>query len=814
MSFLRCNLARHYSNWYNLIVLIWIIKFCNTKLQKIGDRGMSNRIIALDETGNFEDRKKGIRFIGGFSYDAQVVEEERKEAVKCLKNYCDDFNNAELQRKKYKVIYPLGLHSSEEEIFRTEEGNNVEENIDPNLIKRFKKGLQEQVIEFIKKKGGYIYAFADPYVTANDIDRSMGSSNLTDMKTGATLYERMAMLAIYNQLFYSMDEDCPEYYFELATRTLPKKEENKWTSLYDSSFKKKEDSELYYNYYVTNTSTYRTAIACLLYENNISKQYLNAKYNFNVKSTNYDKETAEDKSAFTYMADIVCTYIRENMQKVFEFNKGTTENKVNPEKLIDFCNGDSINSSVPIQIRIYDESDSLFRQMVKAVKNGELDRYYAIKYDMTSSDGLYKGFYLKYWIPQLEEYMLNRLLSRKDYVKKVQSLMPEYLSYTTGFMGPREIAYEKGLFVAEGLVTIITRAEFNDYRDRNKTLFYFYDVILRGHNHRGAISVSKKYIQKCEEYKGYVGIEEYIEHTLRTMQFYFNSLQFGEAVEAGILLGDIIKQLKQAYKIFYENSNLISQMIVEDDNTSSDIKLPLAGKVFSSIGQAYGFNNEFHSSWRYFRKALNEFDINSADYRITLSHALHLLIAGGRKKDYEEQAVIYFGTIGLWEQMEAVFKEKNAFALFVYMKAFNIFYAKDKGNLDILKELLERIGSSEWLKNNDIKDREHPWELIYKNLYEAVLKQKKSIDPDDYGYLKERVSTCITHPDATIKMIQIFAKIQFIMLEDPDPNGYFMEDCLSDEEVAVCRQFVDAADETTLKDLWITLKSKVTYAYI
>ncbi len=502
------------------------------------------------------------------------------------------------------------------------------------------------------------------------------------------------------------------------------------------------------------------------------------------------------------------------MQEKFGINAETRKNKVNPEGLIDFCNGNIREISVPIQIRIYDESDSLFRQMVTAVKSGELDKYYAIKYELMVSDGLYKEFYLKYWALQLEEYMQTRLLSRKEYVKKIQSLMSEYLSYTVGFMGPRETAYEKGLFVAEGLVAIITGAEFNDYRDRNKTLFCLYDVILRGYNHRGAISASKKYIEKCEEYKGFVGIEEYIEHTLRTIQFYFNSLQFGEALEAGIFLCDIIKQLKQVYKTFYENSSLITQMIVDDDNPLADIKLPLAGKVFSSIGQAYGFNNKYSSSLRFFRKALNEFDINSEDYRITMSHALHVLIAGGRKKEYEEQAVIYFGTIGLWEQMEAAFKGKNAFALFVYVKAFNIFYAKEKGNLYILIELLKRLGNSDWLKNNDIKDREHPWELIYKNLYEAVLKQKKSICPDDYENLKERALTCIAHPDATIKVIQIYAKIQFIMLEDPDPDEYFMEDCLSDEEVAVCRQFVDAADETTLRDLWLQLKSKVTYAYV
>ncbi len=178
---------------------------------------MNNRIIALDEMGDFESRGSGIRLVGGFSYDAEDVEDERKEAEYCLKKYCSNFNAKELRDENFEAYYPGSLHNSATGIFRTREGAKAV--VNTVLEKKFKKGLEIEVIKFIQKKKGYLYAFLDPYVIAEDLDRSIGESNVINMKKGANLYERMAMLTIYNQLFYSLDGECPEYNLELATRT-------------------------------------------------------------------------------------------------------------------------------------------------------------------------------------------------------------------------------------------------------------------------------------------------------------------------------------------------------------------------------------------------------------------------------------------------------------------------------------------------------------------------------------------------------------------------------------------------------------------
>lgn len=206
-------------------------------------------------------------------------------------------------------------------------------------------------------------------------------------------------------------------------------------------------------------------------------------------------------------------------------------------------------------------------------------------------------------------------------------------------MGIRESAYEKGLYIAEKIVPLIENAR--EYRGQKKALFDVYDIILRGYNHRGAMEKTKKYIETCEIYKGAVGIEDYIAHTLRTMVFYFNSLDFESALEAGLELDKAVKELKKAYKACYETSTLISQSIIVHGNDAQNFQFTLAGKLWSSIGQAYGFLKKYSSAQRYFIKALKEFDINSDDYNITMSHYLQLLISSGKKEIYEEKSYIY-----------------------------------------------------------------------------------------------------------------------------------------------------------------------------
>lgn len=381
-------------------------------------------------------------------------------------------------------------------------------------------------------------------------------------------------------------------------------------------------------------------------------------------------------------------------------------------------------------------------------------------------------------------------------------MIPEFVVYADGFMGSREIDYEAGLFVATELSAIVS--QMDDYRDRKTMLFRLYDIILRGHNHRGAIVETQKYISKCEEYKAAVGIEEYISHTLRTLVYYFNALKFEDALSACLALEEPVVQLKKMYTSAYNKSSKISASITEDRNAVQNHRFPLAGKLYSSIGQAYGYLGQYAKAKKYFKKALEEFESSSADYSITLSHFMQLMISCKKKADYEVYANIYFGSSGLWEQLaNASSANDGGFAFLVFVKAFRVFYANDAGNTNILEELIRRTSIS--------KDhKEHPWELIYKNLYEAILKQPKRFKAQDYEFIKKAAMDCIQEADATIKIIQISMKLQF----DEYTSAASAEGFLSPDEMMVCRSFIGDVENMTLANLkeWVT--SRLTYEYM
>lgn len=765
------------------------------------------KIIALDEVGKFEERFSGIRFVGGYTFylnNYEEYEEENKKIELFLTKVCEEFNSQYLsQYPGVKVYYPYSLHGSDSSPFYNQQPDGIYNHDKDRIVrlyndelralaKQFKSSLRDAVVNYVSKKGGIFYAYLDPYINKGNEDReAIGTSNLLDDTYGANFYERMATMAVFIQAFYTPDDKYNDFAFELATRTLEKTSEP-FKELYDV-YTISNNNKLTT---ITHTSTYKTAVSALLYSESVDKSHLNANYRFNVKSINYGPVTDKKPTTpYLYMADTVCGYILSEINKAFSTNKNTIENKIIPDALTDFCR------NTGIQIQIYDRSDALYRQMLQYAKAGSLAKYLYTKYCLLNSDLVYRDFYKNYWIPKLDDY-IHFMLRNSDYRRKVKSMIPEFIVYADGFMGPREINYEAGLFVATKLSTIVS--QMDDYRDRKIMLFRLYDIILRGHNHRGAIVETQKYISKCEEYKAAVGIEEYISHTLRTLVYYFNALRFEDALSACLALEEPVVQLKKVYTSAYNKSSKISTSITEDRNAVQNYRFPLAGKLYSSIGQAYGFLGQYANAKKYFKKALNEFESNSADYSITLSHFMQLLISNKKKADYEVYSNIYFGSGNLWEQLtNALSANDGGFALLVFVKAFRVFYANDAGNSNILEELIRCTSI-----NKDHK--EHPWELIYKNLYEAILKQPKKFKVQDFEFIKKDAMDCIQEADATIKMIQISMKLQF----DEYISAASVEEFLNTDEMMVCRSFICDIENMTLANLkeWVT--SRLTYEYM
>lgn len=763
------------------------------------------RVIAFDEMGEFEKRNSGIRFVGGYSGNFRNADEEQEKIEKLLIRICDDFNQNQIPANKLiKAIYPNSLHNSEGVFFKEEIVKNTvikEANMVPlsekerknynNLEKQFKKYLEEQVIQYLTEKNYQLFAFIDPYVNEGYKEMNMANSNIVDINKGTNLYERMAILTLYNHVFYSLAQDVQEYRFELPTRTLNGTGDEWGYEVYQNNKGEVKRS-------ITNKSTYKTAISVMLFEKSRELNKLNTDYIFNVNSINYNNRTKKN-TPFLYIADIVCAYIRRQFQIEFGINHETRENKIESKALSRLCR------MYKIDIRVYDECETLFRQMVENVKEAAIGEYYAKRYELEKIYTPYKEFYLDYWVPKLEDYFFTLLSAQKKYKDKFQELIPEYLAYTERFMGKWEVNYEKGLYIAENLEKSIKT--LNDYRNRNAVLFDIYDIILRGYNHRGSLDKTKEYIEKCEIYKNHVGIVKYIEHVLRSMQFYFNGMRYKEALEFGKKFEKTIKQLEKAYLACYNASNMMSESIVENNNSSGGLQFTFAGKMYSSIGQAYGFLQNYSLGKKYFIMALEKFDKNSDDYGITMSYFLHFLISSKKKNEYELYAVNYFGSRNLWEQMENAFSAKNrGYKLFVFVKAFCIFYADDRANNNILRELLDYV-------QKGVTDTEHPWELIYRNLYECILKQNKDFDIKEYLYIKTKALTCISETDFTLKMIQIHTKLIYMQKEDEEFENYFVTDCLDEQELTICEQALNNIREMTLLEIKEWLDKKMTYMY-
>ncbi len=770
-----------------------------SRAQLLETIGTKTRIIAFDESGQFDSANPEICFIGGFTGDFHDADAERKALEELLRDACVRFNREKLMELPIEVRYPGSLHGSGSPFFKKKlkddkasaperkplEGK--ERNKYFKLEKEFKNEyLEKAVVEYLEQKKYRLFVFMNiPKENRGDTDPNISRSNLTDMERGSNLYERMAILTLYDYVF-STEHDVDNYRFELPTRTLDAVGDEDLYSVYANNRGDVKKS-------ITNTSTYKTAMSVMLFEKNKDIQKLDTNYVFNVSPINYF-DARKETTPFLYAADIVCRYIREQIELADRDGAGW---KADKDGFLAHLHGIS-----KADIHIYGACEDLYRTMVDKVKRVDIGEYYALCYDLEHTDEPYRKFYMEYWFPRVEQF-LSACLQTEQFSDQFKDRIPEYIAYMEMFMGKKDLHYEKGMYIAEHMEKYIL--SLRKYNNRNAALFDIYDIILRGYNHRGALDQVREYITKCETYKNYVEMPKYIEHIPRVMQMHFNSLDYEAALEIGNKFEEGAKKLKKAYESFYKVSNeFVLEVTGGEGNVSKQLPIRFVGKIYSSIGQAYAFMGigYYNKSKNYFEKALAEFDNHSADYSITLSYYLHLMIANNKEKAYKEHAGRYFESDDLYQQMDNALKDD--YKLFVFVKAFNAFYVSDKANWDIFDELLNRI------KLLDSRDKAHPWELIYKNLYECILKQHR--DMLEYRAIRANALSCVRNAEYTIKMIQIHSKFVFAELENREKfEACDLEELLDDDDIDLCEKVIGKVRDMTPTELKKVLDGKMNY---
>ena len=500
--------------------------------------------------------------------------------------------------------------------------------------------------------------------------------------------------------------------------------------------------------------------------------------------------------------------------------------------------------------------------MVAALHEYKLADYYGYWYELQNLKDKhgYSDFYIEYWVkkklePMREEYMHNWKTGNAI----ITELSAGYETVKNMMFNQQ---YDKMMYVALQIKKDLSDSEFSTFIRNNSYLdllkFRFNGMILRGYNHHGNISEAQKIIDECENNATKVSPEEYLDFTVCTVEYYFNTFQYEEVIKRYERLA--LPKSDLGAKDFDCSKSLVELSLLDQlcnclDMVRrgasvqekpqwiqlKDMHVAAAGRINSCLGQAYAFAQNWDTDGRLskmksvFEKAMDIFNEDNDNKGITLCHYLHALTSLADKKSFEENAASYFGVKSYdvetgWNALSRAIANSNyRFAIYLYMRAFRVFYATDE-NKGLFEKILNQI-----LAVSDKIGKEHPWQLIYMNLYKIAKHYQMA---DKLDALKEKVYSAVADPFFTIDMININFELQ--CMEDVesfsfvDKIGEWMEknakknensslykllkkycqgDDTEDTGSQYIKKFFKIQADSTFQDLKNALEKVCTYEY-
>ena len=766
-------------------------------------------LMAIDEFGEFNKYTEGVRFVGGCKKVISEYEYESEKVTRFLKSICDNYNNS-LKAKgvSYRVVYPYSIHTSNITFFVPESDSNpnAKNNKDAIHIKidgmdyvnilgrpdylrpyvnEMRKLMRNLTVDFIKNNGYEMFAF----MQIDDSFETNSKSNITDLNLGINLYERLAVLTVINNIYYSSESVGDSFFLDIAQMTAPGSKE------YSNLFTVNERNRLV----VTRTSTYKTALSTFLYDREGEIGSGTADYHLNVAEANYYFTDAAP-TPFLYLADIACAIISNRLYQKFEVDTGKNKEKITGKGLAEIAQNDGI------AFRIYGQAEIIYKKMIESVRVKDFDRFYGYMYELKNIHDVngVATFYLNSMVKQCEKYFVEKLKSEKNYRNDFSRKMPEMIRRIEEYMSHRNIKYEQGLFMAEKICGLAE--EYADSNQKDRYLFVLNDMIMQGYNHRGAVDESRRLMAVCEKYKDGVTCEEYLDHVNKALNIHINNFEFDEALKKAKSLVGSITQLKNTY--FYIRKN-VGQLGTELANTgledmASQERYALAGEIFSSVGQIYAFKRNYSQATMYFQKALKEFERGDFNYNMTMSFYLLMLIDSDKKEEYELLSGGYFGSNDIAEQCEKAIESGNNFMFSLFVKSYRAFY-NTKANIGLLKRMVKYVKEYE-------NAYEHPWELIYKNIYESMYAHKDEFDSDLLNDIRAHALLSESVFDTTILIIQANSHLRFLELEGKITDKKAMK-IVPERNLDACVKTFDLEKDITLKELHKVLSNRVGFSY-
>lgn len=493
--------------------------------------------------------------------------------------------------------------------------------------------------------------------------------------------------------------------------------------------------------------------------------------NISIESIDYNNESVARKFAFLYLSDCVCSYLDYELREDFLFRiltpdiaeqlpaatkdklpdrkQGTSYSRRNIKQL---NNTDALAIASVVKIDLneeyakeirkrmkklnnrpenmfyyYDDVDTCYEEALKAVLEGHLFETLSALYDGRHIiKGSVKRYYAKKWFPVVEELFVKKC-ARDTYIDALRKAR----------------AYRVNDNIAQGrLLYVFETLEQNRGRLLDKATEYrLYDLGISAYTHVGNPYKAEECFKKCLKLANNVEDSDLRESKNRMITVYNDQFRFkdAEAMAAGafeVNIEEFNRKSRSGIRGFakYLKSLFGSK---KDERIIDQIAPPTmrktSYKAWSSLGQVYAFERAPEAE-ECFIKVLDVLkDDKTADYYITLSYLLQLYIETGEQSKYEEYAKDFFnGESNIEKQLKYLIREGTKkrnprfsfkYALFLYIKAFYIFYKTEKKYQKLLREL---ACIDDTVRRYTPKDRwheslltGHPWEIIYK--YAALL---------------------------------------------------------------------------------------------
>ena len=493
--------------------------------------------------------------------------------------------------------------------------------------------------------------------------------------------------------------------------------------------------------------------------------------NISIESIDYNNNSTVRKFAFLYLSDCVCSYLDYELQEDFLLRtltpdiaeqlpastKGKLPNKKtgtsyskNNIKQLNNTDALAIASAVKIDLNeeyakeirkrmkklnnrpenmfyYYDDVDTCYEEALKAGLQGHLFKTLSAMYDgRYLIKGSVKRYYAKKWFPVVEKIFLKNC-SRDTYIDALREARAYRVS--------DNIAQGRLLYVFETLEN--NRSHLLD----KATEYHLYDLGISAYTHIGDPYKAEECFKKCLKLANNVEDSDLRESKNRMITVYNDQFRFkdAEAMAAGALEVNIEEFDRKSRSGILGFAKYLKSLFgsKKDERIIDQIAPPTmrktSYKAWSSLGQVYAFERAPEAEECFIKvlDVLKEDKMN--DYYITLSYLLQLYIETGEQTKYEEYAKDFFnGETNIEKQLKYLISEGTKvrnprfslkYALFLYIKAFYVFYRTEKKYQKLLRELAH---IDDTVRKHIPKDRwheslltGHPWEIIYK--YAALL---------------------------------------------------------------------------------------------